>query len=283
MGSHTRFMLSLAGAALFVGGTALAAAAPPQFSASTGLARTRLRDFHCQRALDPGARNVTVTAVMRPLPGTRKLQVKFGLLRRIRRGRPFRLVRGPGLGTWTSPANPTLGQRPGDVWIVNHPVYDLAGPATYRFRVSFRWIGAGGHVLGTVSRPSPNCYEPELRPDLAVRSITPAPIAGSTTRERFVVAIHNRGKTGAGPFEVQLTDGQSAQAVTVASLASGATIRKGFRGPVCRAGGTVTAVADPTNMVDDFNRSNNRLTLTCSASAARTGAASRRAAGATRR
>lgn len=266
MGTHTRFILSIAGAALFLGGAALAAAAPTQSSSRKGLAQTRLKNFHCQRALDPGARNVTVTAVMRHLPGTRKLLVRFTLLRKTKRGTPFKTVSGPGLGTWTSPPNATLGRRPGDVWIVNHPVFDLAAPATYRFNVSFRWIGTGGRVLSTVSRSSADCYQPELRPDLVVRSITPSPVAGSATRERFVVAIHNRGKTGAGAFDVQFTDGTTTQSVTVQSLASGATIRRVFKGPVCAPGASVTAVADSTGIVDDFNRSNNTLTLTCTAS-----------------
>lgn len=262
MGFWKGFTLIGAAVAFSFGGAPLAAAAPPP----AGLAHTQLTDFSCQQAFDPGARSVSVTAVMRPLPGTKALRVRFRLMRRTRRGRPFTQVTGSGLGSWVAPTNPTLGQRPGDVWIVNHPVVDLAGPATYHFVVGFRWIGAHGHVLSTVSRTSPNCYQSERRPDLVVRSITPRPIAGSPTRQRFVVAIHNRGATGAGSFEVSFTDQRTAQTRTVASLASGATIHETFTGPECAAGDSVTVVADPLHMVDDSNRANNTLRLRCTGS-----------------
>lgn len=262
MGFCKRLTLVVAAALVLGGAVATVASA-----LSTGLSQTRLKDFRCQRALDPGARSVAVTVVMRPVSGTEKMQVKFQLLRRTKRGKPFAPVSGHYLGTWLSPANPTLGQRPGDVWIVNHPVVDLLAPAVYRFRVTFRWFGAHGHVLSTVSRTSSECNQPELRPDLVVQSITPeAPTAGSPG-ERFDAVIRNRGATGAGMFEVQFTDGQVVRTAAVASLASGATTHKTFAGPVCAAGQSVTVVADPFDMVDDYDRANNTLTLMCPGSA----------------
>jgi hypothetical protein len=267
VGFHRRLMSCAAAAALVLGGGVAAAATP----ASTALSRTELKEFGCQRALDPGARSVTVTAVMRPVPGTQKMRVKFELLRQTKRGKPFAQVGGHNLGNWLTPPNPTLGQRPGDVWIVNHPVFDLAAPATYRFHVSFRWLGTHGHALSTVSRTTPDCYQPELRPDLVVQSITPEAIAGSSTRERFEAAIHNRGATGAGPFEVEFTEGQTTETAGVPSLASQATVHETFTGPVCRAGESVTVVADPLDMVDDYDRANNTLTLTCTGGTAGSG------------
>jgi hypothetical protein len=275
VGFHKQLTPIVAGAALVIGagptllfGGSTAAAMTPLAS---GLSQTRLRDFRCQRALDPGARSVSVTAVMRPVSGTVMMQVKFQLLRRTKPGRRFTQVSGHNLGTWLSPVNPTLGQRPGDVWIVNHPVVDLAAPATYRFRVSFRWIGAHGHVLSTVSRNSRDCYQPELRPDLVVQSITPEAVAVNSVNERFYAVIRNRGATGAGMFEVQFTDGQVVRTASVTSLASGATTHETFIGPVCAAGGSVTVVADPLDMVDDYDRANNTLTLVCTASAVGSG------------
>lgn len=267
VGFAKRFTLCAAAAALGLGGGGAAAAAP----LSASLSRTRLKDFSCQRALDPGARSVAVTAVMRPVSGTEKMQTKFQLVRRTKRGKPFTPVSGRYLGTWLSPANPTLGRRPGDVWIVNHPVVDLLAPAVYRFRVSFRWIGTHGHVLSTVSRTSADCYQPELRPDILVQSITPEAISASGSGERFGAVIRNRGASGAGMFEVQFTDGQLVQTATVTSLASGATKQEMFVGPVCAAGGSVTVVADPLDMVDDYDRANNTLTLMCTGSTVATG------------
>lgn len=64
------------------------------------------------------------------------------------------------LGRWRHPtAPPTLGQRPGDVWRLTQKVRNLAGDGVYRFRVDFRWIGAGGATLYASSLVSPRCRE----------------------------------------------------------------------------------------------------------------------------
>jgi hypothetical protein len=134
--------------------------------------RARLRHLVCQRALDPVGRAISVTAVMRPVKGTVKMSLRFELLSRGKGVSALSPVSGGDLNSWISPPNPTLGQRSGDVWNVKKPIVDLMAPATYQFRVQFRWTGAHGRVLGTTSRNSQTCFQPELRPDLAVRSIS---------------------------------------------------------------------------------------------------------------
>src|SRR5947209_6053947 len=86
--------------------------------------RAQLRQFICQTGMDPASRAVSVTAVMRPLPGTRRMALRFQLLWSRRQAGPFRPVRGGDLGSWIAPANSTLGQQPGDVWILNKQVVD---------------------------------------------------------------------------------------------------------------------------------------------------------------
>ena len=49
------------------------------------------------------------------------------------------------------------------MWTVIKQVVDLKAPAIYRLRAVFRWIGAHDKVLGTMTRTSPSCYQPELR------------------------------------------------------------------------------------------------------------------------
>ena len=139
---------------------------------------------------------------MRPLTGTSKMQLKFELLRSTRTHPRFMSLHGKGLGNWISPTDPTLGQQPGDVWIVTHPVVDLAGPATYKFRVTFRWLGSQGQTLGTATQTSATCYQPELRADLLVRSLSVNPITSgpSAGQWAYTAVIANRGLTGAGPF-----------------------------------------------------------------------------------
>ena len=97
------------------------------------------------------------------------MAMRFDLLMSSNDGSAPKVVSSGDLGVWITPKNPTLGQLPGDVWKLQKSVVNLAAPATYRFRVTFRWIGAGGHTLGTAVRLSPRCQQRELRPDLRGR------------------------------------------------------------------------------------------------------------------
>jgi hypothetical protein len=225
--------------------------------------RAELRDFVCQRALDPPARGVTATAAMRPVAGTRHMQLKFDLLVKSAHQVTFVAARGHDLGKWVWPANPTLGQQPGDVWLLSHPVVDLGGPASYRFRVSFRWLGRHNKVLDKAVRTSPTCFQPELRPELIVQRITAMSIPGNKTDERYIAQIRNAGATAAGPFEVAFTEPSVlSQTKNVAGLGAHAGVQKAFVAPICTSG-SVTVVADSLDQVDQWTRANDTLSAAC--------------------
>ena len=88
------------------------------------------------------------------------------------------------------------------MWKLQKSVVNLAAPATYRFRVTFRWTGAGGHTLGTAVRYSPRCQQRELRPDLAVESIAVTPAPNNPGADVYTALIANAGNSAAGPFQV---------------------------------------------------------------------------------
>lgn len=246
---------ALAGAAAF----AVTAAATVAV-ASAASPRAQLRDFACHPAYDPSGRSVSVTAVMRPLPSTQRMALRFELLKKS--NGQVSEVKGGDLGRWIHPQNPTLGQRPGDTWIVKKPVSNLPAPATYHFRVSFRWRGSGGSTLGQAVRISASCYQPERRPDLQVAAIAIRP--GESGNDQYVATIRNNGQTGAGPFDVQLSVPPStSDNQTVQYLGSHAKVRVTFVDPACSSGSSVTVIADPDRRVDDYNRANNSLTVTC--------------------
>ncbi len=258
--SRVGFGLAAAGClavAAIASGTAAGATAPPP--------KDQLRSFVCQKALDPPSRAVSIQAVMRPLTGTASMQMRFDLMRQTTAGGPFKLVRGKLLGSWISPQEPTLGQRPGDVWIVNHPVVDLGAPATYRFRVRFRWTDSHGQQLGSAVQTSPNCWQPELRADLVVRSVTVTPLASG--QDAYVATIANKGQTAAGPVEVDLAGaGPGAPvAATVTSVGARSTARHRFVGPACTPGSSLTVTADPSHTIDEYDFANNALTIPCPA------------------
>jgi hypothetical protein len=249
----------------FVIACLLALAAGVAASASADAPRARLRSFVCQQALDPAARAISVTAVMRPLPGTAKLAMRFELLKRAKRYGHWTSVAGTGLRSWLTPprSDPALGSRPGDVWVLKHPVVTLAAPDFYRFRVTFRWSDAASHTIGRAVRVSAVCFQPELRPDLVVQRVTIAPLAPG--QDRYRADIRNAGKTAAGSFEVQLADGSTVQNHTVVRLAANRTTQVSFKAPACSAGHSVTVTADPGNVLDDADRGNNSLTVACPA------------------
>lgn len=242
----------------------IAAGAVPAVGASAP--RASLRSLVCRHALDPGGREVGITAVMRPLHGTRKMAIRFQLQAQ-KPGGSYTTIKGGDLGRWISPLDPTLGQRPGDTWIVPKQVWDVAAPAHYRFQVSFRWTGAHKRILSTVMRQSARCWQPELRPDLSVDSIVVSPDPTNPKRDRYAVTIHNRGATGVGAFQVEFAPGGTAIPVvrTLPGLSAHAIVRIGFRGPLCNAASPPTVTVDPNQVIDDYNRDNNTLTAVCPA------------------
>jgi CARDB len=244
---------------------AASAAAATATVAAVPASSARLQAFVCQTALDPAARGMSITAVMRPVPDTKRLAMRFELLKRTKRyGRSVSLT-GTDLKTWITPKDPTLGSRPGDRWLVKHPVVSLAAPAWYRFKVTFRWTGADRHVLAKTVRESRLCYQPELRADLEV--VTPIAVSALAAHpgfDAFVAQIRNAGRTASGPFQVEFTDGSAAPKFKpVTQLLPHHSVYLRFTGPACSAAAPATVVADPSHQVDDANPANNALESTC--------------------
>jgi hypothetical protein len=245
---------------------ALAVGSCPAAAVAKALPRATLSGFTCQRALDPPSRSVAVKAIMRPVTGTRSLSLKFELTEQA--GGASRTLNGAGdLGVWLTPRDATLGRRSGDVWELTKSVSNLDAPAGYRFRVTFRWLGAHGRVLSTAVRQTGRCTQRELRPDLLVRGVTVAAIAHHPHKQRYTAVIADRGATGAGPFDILFTpgDGSAPLTKTIAHLAARSSVRVSFVGPACSAASPPTVVADSTSQVDDYDRDNNALTVTCPA------------------
>jgi CARDB len=270
LGKRTLLAGGVTLAAAFTSGSVMAAPAPPP--------STQLTSAVCHRALLPTSRKIAITAVMRPVNGTVSMAMMFDLQRARSRFGPFASVRGGGLDRWIHPGDPTLGQRPGDIWKDDQKVENLAATAYYRFRVRFRWTGTGGHPLATSTASGPTCFEPELRPDLLVRSLTVKPVpvqaaagqssaqqsASTPAQDRYIAVIANRGRTAAGAFGVELiVPSKPAQTLNVGGLGSHATVRETFTAPACTPGSRLTVVADPGAAVLDYNRANNTLTVQC--------------------
>lgn len=251
------------GAALACAVLAVPAAARHRLAAPP---RAALGAIACRQAVDPLQREVSLQATMRPLAQTRSLEIKFGLTVSSP-GDPATAVVASGLNQWLMPSDPTLGRRPGDIWKLSKPVYNL-GAGSYRYLVSFRWLGAKSKVLKTVTRTSSRCAIKELRPDLVVRSVRVKPITSHQARDRYLAVIANQGHSSSGSFSVLFEPGVAgagSQTRQVRSLAPGKRRQLSFTGPACDAASPPTVVADPAGSVEDSQRSNNTLTATCPA------------------
>src|SRR4051794_3033364 len=86
-------------------------------------------------------RSATFKGSMPAVPGTRRMAMRFDLLRRAYAVGPFMRVVVPGLGTWHRSA---IG-KPG--FVFSQRVEQLVPPASYRAVVRFRWYGRGGRLL----------------------------------------------------------------------------------------------------------------------------------------
>jgi hypothetical protein len=245
--------LLLAGVVALLPAAGVASASAPSRASLTG--------FQCPQASEPTGRGIQTIAVMRPLSGTKAMQLRFELLTKPRSSGGYTVVPGGDLGRWISPSNPTLGQRSGDKWVFKKQVVDLAAPASYRFRVDFRWMGAHSRVLGTATRYSRVCLQ--TAPDLLVKSIAVRAVSGKPNLNRYIAVVGNAGNAGAGPFVVQFTDTPaSPKTRTVTFLRPRDTVRESFVGPKCTSG-AATVTVDPGDQTDDYNRANNAMTAVC--------------------
>lgn len=240
----------------------------PAVAAGADPARAALQGFSCRNGLNPVNRSMGVTAVMRPVTGTWHMAVRFELLATRGPSSAARVVHGGDLGVWIDPHNPTLGQLPGDVWNLRKTVIGLGAPASYRFQVAFRWQDSTGQVLGSAIRYTRRCTERELRPDLVVRSISVSP--ADSSHDLYAAVIANQGNSGAGPFEVLFApgDGSATTTRTISYLAPHSSRMETFLGPPCSASTAPTVTADAAMQVDDLNRANNAMTVSCPASGA---------------
>jgi hypothetical protein len=225
-----------------------------------------LTAIDCRSSLDPTLRKVSVESVMGHLPGTRTLSARFSLIEQ-QAGEPPQSVAGGDLGRWLTPAIASLGRNPDDVWRLAKDVYDVDAPAEYHFEVDLRWIGVAGRTLAFHTLRTGDCTVRELRPDVLVRSVRVVALAGRPRHERYVATIANAGATASGPFSVQFTPGVGAasQSRSVPSLAPHQSHRVTFLGSLCDAADPPTVVADPSDAVDDDNRADNTLTVSCPA------------------
>jgi hypothetical protein len=117
-----------------------------------------------------------------------------------------------------------------------------------------------------VSRTTGVCRQPELRPDLTVRRVTVTATA-SPGVYAYDALLANRGASATGPFAASFVPGGGAatKSRSLAGLAAFSSTTVRFLGGPCSSASPPIVTADPDGQVDDFDRTNNRLTVVCPA------------------
>jgi hypothetical protein len=200
----------------------------------------------------PKERAAEFEARMGQVDGAERLKMRFTLQVRKDGQKAFHRVAAPGFRSWTT-AEP--GKKS---WVFSRRVESLLGPAKYRALVRFQWLDEQGRTIAHAKRLSRACRQPDHRPNLKLKALS------REGAHRYAALVVNNGLTASGPFDVQVAVGTKLlQPVTVEGLEPGARQLVTVHGPRCQPGSSVTATADPLDLVDERSETDNAFTLAC--------------------
>lgn len=212
----------------------------------------------CETGLDLADRAAEFSGAMPQAAGSDVLQMRFELeQRRVTMWKPLAV---PGFGRWEKSVPGAAG------FVYAKRVERLVAGASYRVRVRFRWLDAGGDVVKTATRRSPVCKQPDLRPDLTIVGLTVGDATGPDT-SRYLVQVRNAG-LGAllQSFRIGLTvNGTPLPPQTLTGLQIAGLGSVAFDAPDCAPGSMVVATADPDDGISEPVESDNALRVPCPA------------------
>jgi hypothetical protein len=205
---------------------------------------------------DPEAGTATFTGVMRVVPDTARMQMRFRVLVRPHRGDGWARVAAPKHGGWVSAA-------PGRERFVYDQRLTGLQPGAVRVAVRFRWRAADGSVLKTAARRSRPCRVPDPRPDLVPLDVATTAGAQPGTVD-YAVTVKNRGRSAAPASSVALDVGHDALPdAALPGLDPGERAVAAFEGPPCAAGDVLVVTADATGVVDEAEEADDVLQIPC--------------------
>jgi CARDB protein len=191
-------------------------------------------------------------ARMGKVEGGVRLKMRYALQVRQAGQKTFHRIAAPGFRSWTTAA-------PGKTsWVFTRRVEALIGPARYRAQVRFQWLDRHGKVIAHAKKVSRACKQPDQRPNLKVTALS------RQSKHRYSALVVNNGRTATGAFDLQLAVGNTLLSpLSVASLAPQEQRVVTLRGPACKTNSSVTATADPLDVIDERNEADNAFTMTC--------------------
>jgi hypothetical protein len=226
---------------------ARAAAAPPLGAKLTA----------CTVGEDPASRAAVFTGSMPAAVGTKRMQMRFALQQRLTPDGPYKTLTVPGWGDWEK-SDPG---RPG--FVFTKRVDSLAGPASYRAVITFKWLDRKGRTQRATRRTTPACDQPDPRPDLELGGLDATP---GQTKDLAVYAlvVSNDGRSTAGPFTVTLAvDGVVQPPLQLGPIPVGEREHGTIVGARCAPGSTVTVTVDAGDAVDESSEGDDVVQRPC--------------------
>lgn len=202
------------------------------------------------------SRAAVFTGSMPAAAGTNRMQMRFALQQRLTAKGPYKTLVVPGWGVWEK-SDPG---RPG--FVFTKRVESLAGPASYRAVVTFRWLDRRGKAQRTTRRTTPACEQPDPRPDLVLGGLD----ATGKTKDTAVYAlvVGNDGHAAAGAFTVTLTVGGAVQPpLALGPIGVGEMQHGTIVGARCAPGSTVTVTVDSADAVDESSEEDDVVQRPC--------------------
>src|SRR4051812_21351286 len=150
---------------------------------------------------DTAADTATFRGSMTTMRRASTLQLRFTLQARIKGGGGFQHVVAPEGSTFDTWLSSSPGKKG---YVYDKAVENLEDGAWYRAVVRFRWRNAKGETIARTIKATPACKQPDLRPNLRVKSVTAEPGTSPSTRT-YLVRVVNSGATEAPGFSTGLT------------------------------------------------------------------------------
>jgi hypothetical protein len=131
----------------------------------------------CSTEGGQGERAATFAAEMTAIPGAERMTMRIEVQERMPGEAAFHDVSAPGVGVWRSS---DAGVK---IYKYLKQVTNLAGPASYRGAVRFRWLNGRDRVIRRAERRTTACVQPALPATAPAPSATgaPAPATGAST------------------------------------------------------------------------------------------------------
>jgi hypothetical protein len=211
----------------------------------------------CHSGPTPADRYATFSGQMTTVPHADTMAMRFTLMARQPGESGPKRLSAPGLDAWQHSASHV------DIFRYKQEVSNLPAGASVRALLTYRWLDANGKVLRHVTRRSPVCQVPDLRPNLVLETITHA-LGSDAHSDTYNVEVRNAGLGPAGSFNVLLSVGGNPLPTQTVDALGPAVVRiLSFTGPRCTPGQSLQGTADPDNRIDEPTKADNVKAVLC--------------------